>query len=415
MMSIKQSTHGGVGLEDGMYRKLFVLAIGTFAIGTDGFVIAGILPDVSRSLGVSIGGAGQLVTVFSMVYALMSPILATVTAQWNRKPLLLSALAVFVAGNLLTAVAPTFGWVLASRVVAAVGAAAYFSAATAVAVTLAPPEQRGRALAVVLGGTTMAVAFGAPLGSLIGSYASWRATMWFVTVLGALCFLSVAAALPEVPKLPRVSLAQRLAPLRDARVATILTTTMLAFLSLYSVYTYISVSFDRATEGSSRTLTLLLFCWGITSIVGNWAGGRLTDKLGNRTVINTVLTILVVDFALLPLSSANLGTTIIALVVWSVVGFALLVPLQHRLVGVAPTNAPVVLALNSSALFIAISLSGLAGAGAINLVGAHNVGLLAAIGLGIALILAEIANRMIVRSAAETPASGPSVDRLGRA
>jgi DHA1 family inner membrane transport protein len=366
---------------------------------------------------VGIAEAGQLVTVFAMVYALMSPTLAAATAQWNRKRLLLSALAVFVIGNVLTPVAPNFGLVLASRVVAAVGAAAYFASATAVAATLAPPEQRGRALAVVLGGTTMAVAFGAPLGSLIGSYAGWRATMWFVTALGAVCFLSIAAALPEVPKLPPVSLRQRLAPLKDARITTILLTTMLAFLSLYSVYTYMSVSFDRATGGSTRTLTLLLFSWGVVSIIGNWAGGRLTDKLGNRVVINTVLAILVVDFALLPLSGAHLATTIVALVVWSIVGFALLVPLQHRLVGIAPTVAPVVLGLNSSALFIAISLSGLAGAGAISLVGAHNIGLLAAIGLALALIVAEIANRLIARSAAKQQAAAaptsaaPSVGR----
>jgi MFS transporter, DHA1 family, inner membrane transport protein len=388
-----------------MFRKLFVLAIGTFAIGTDGFVIAGILPDVSESLDVSIARAGQLVTVFSMVYALMSPTLAATTARWNRKRLLLSALAVFVIGNVLTALAPTFGLVLASRVVAALGAAAYFSTATAVAATLAPPEQRGRALAVVLGGTTMAVAFGAPLGSLIGSYAGWRATMWFVTALGALCFVSIAAALPEVPKLPPVSIAQRLAPLKDAKVTTALLTTMLAFLSLYSVYTYISVAFDRATGGSTRTLTLLLFSWGVVSIVGNYAGGRLTDKLGNRVVINTVLAILVVDFALMPLSGAHLATTIVTLVVWSIAGFALLVPLQHRLVGIAPTIAPVVLGLNSSALFIAISLSGLAGAGVISLVGVHNIGLVAAIGLALALIVAEIANRLIARGAARQQAA----------
>jgi DHA1 family inner membrane transport protein len=392
-----------------MFRRLFALAIGTFAIGTDGFVVAGILPDVSRSLDVSIAEAGQLITVFSMVYALMSPTMAAATARWNRKRLLLSALAMFVFGNVLTAIAPTFGLVLASRVVAAVGAAAYFSAATAVAVTLVRPEQRGRALAVVLGGTTMAVAFGAPIGSLIGSYTNWRATMWFVTVLGALCLLSIAVALPEVPKLPPVSLAQRLAPLKDARVTTVLSTTMLAFLGLYSVYTYMSVSFDRATAGSARTLTLLLFSWGVASILGNWAGGRLTDKLGNRAVINAVLAILVVDFALMPFSGAHLGTAIVALVVWSVVGFALLVPLQHRLVGVAPTVGPVVLGLNSSALFIAISLSGLVGAGAMTLVGAHNIGLLAAVGLALALIMAEIANRLIARGDAKSlTAAGPT-------
>jgi predicted MFS family arabinose efflux permease len=255
----------------------------------------------------------------------------------------------------------------------------------------------------------VAVAFGAPLGSLIGSYSSWRATIWFVTALGVACLLSIAATLPEVAKLPPVSLGMRLAPLRDARVTTILLTTTLSFLSLYSVYTYMSVSFDRATGGSAQALTLLLFCWGIFSVLGNWAGGRLTDRFGNRTVINTVLAVLVVDFALMPLTGANVVSAILALVVWSVFGFALLVPLQHRLVSVAPTVAPVVLGLNSSALYIAISLSGLVGAGAMALVGPYNVGLLAAVGLGLSLAVAELAHRLIVRrtptqAAPSTPA-----------
>ncbi|MEU5696187.1 MFS transporter [Actinosynnema sp. NPDC020468] len=386
-----------------MYRSLFVLALGTFAIGTDGFVIAGILPEVGADLNLSVTAAGQLVTVFALCYAVLSPVLAAATARWSRRTLLLTALTLFVVGNALTAIAPTYPLVLASRVIAAIGAAGYAAAATAAAATLAPPEKRGTALAVVLGGTSVSTALGAPIGTLLATVTTWRGTMWFVAALGLLCFVGVAALLPAIPTLPPVGLAQRLAPLKDKRVATILLGTLLAFVSLYSVYTYISVSFDRATGGSGETLTVLLFAWGVAAVVGNFGAGALTDKFGSRRVLNVSLVVLAVDFALMPFTSAYLVTGIVAVVVWSIAGWALIVPQQHRLIGVNPALAPIVLALNGTALYLAISLSGLVGAAGVSLVGTHNLGLIAAVGLVLALVVAERAHALTRKPATPAP------------
>src|SRR5471030_2625272 len=155
-----------------MDRRLIVLAAGMFAIGTDSFVVAGILPNVSKSLGVSVGVAGQMVTVYALSYALLSPVIAATAAHWPRKRLLLAGLAVFVLGNLATALAPTIEWVLASRLLAGLGAAMFSPTATATGASLVPPEKRARALAIVIAGLSSATALGAPMGTFLAAWAT---------------------------------------------------------------------------------------------------------------------------------------------------------------------------------------------------------------------------------------------------
>jgi predicted MFS family arabinose efflux permease len=363
--------------------------LGTFAIGTDSFVVAGILPQVATSLDVSVEAAGQLVTVFALSYAVLSPVMAAVTAHWPRRRVLLGGLAVLVVGNALTATLPTFGLVLASRALAGLGAAMFTPTASGVAASLVPPAQRGRALALVMAGLSGATALGAPIGTVIGSSRDWRTTMWFVAALAAVAFVGVAALLPTVATPPAVTLAQRLAPARDARIALTLLTTVLVLTGLYTVYTYISVSYDRATGGDGTRLAGLLFAFGLAATIGNLVSGALTDRFGNRRIINAAVAIAAVDFALMPWSSAALPTAVLAIVVWGLCGWGVLVPQQHRLIQIAGAGAPLAIALNAAAIYLAVSVSGLTGALGIALVGAHHLGLVASLFIGLGLVAAE--------------------------
>ena len=191
-------------------RPLMVLATGTFAIGTDAFVIGGVLPAVARSLGVSTSSAGLLVTAFAVAYALGAPILAVAGARLARRTLLVSALAVFVAANLLAAVAPSYALMLIARVLAALAAAAFVPAASAVASSLAPMEHRGRALATVVAGMTVAQVAGVPFGAFVGASLGWRYTFIFVGALGAAAALAVRLWLPHVQPPAPASLGRRL-------------------------------------------------------------------------------------------------------------------------------------------------------------------------------------------------------------
>lgn len=385
-----------------MDRRLLALAAGMFAVGTDSFVVAGILPQVAQSLGVSVSVAGQMVTVYALSYALLSPVIAALAAHWPRKRLLLTGLAVFVVGNALTAMAPSLGWVMFSRFIAGVGAAMYSPTATATGAALAAPEKRARALALVIAGLSTATALGSPLGAYIGGLGNWRDTLWFVSVVGVIAAAAVNTLLPSIPALPAVSLRQRLAPLGDRRVVLTLLTTLSAYSGMFAVYTYLGVTFDRATGGRPEVLAGLMLLWGLSATVGNLGAGRLADRFGSRVIINSTLAVLVLDFVALPWASATLPAAALAIGIWAVCGWGLLVPQQARLIGIAPGSAPLLMGLNSAALYVGVSTAGVLGATGIALIDRHLLGLLAAVPIAIAFIFAQLANRQIRAAAAET-------------
>jgi len=394
-----------------MDRRLIVLALGMFAIGTDSFVIAGILPAVSQSLGVTVAVSAQMVTLFALSYAVLSPVVAAAAANWPRKRLLLGGLAVFVLANVLTAVASSLELILASRVLAGLGAAMFSPTATATGASLVPHEQRGRALAVVIAGLTSATALGAPIGTALSAFADWRITMWFVAALGIASGLGVWALLPTVPSPPAVGLRQRLAPLADSRVALTLLTTLAAYGGLFVVYTYVGVVFDRATRGDGILLAGLLFTWGIAATAGNLVAGRLADRFGSRRIINVAIVVAAADFALLPWTTATLPTAAVAIVIWGFCGWGLLVPQQHRLIGIAPAMAPLLLGLNTAAIYIGVSASGVIGAAGITLLDRYHLGLIGAAFLAVSLVTAELAHRRIVqRSPVPAPDAGGKLE-----
>lgn len=378
-----------------MDRRLIVLAGGMFAIGTDSFVVAGILPQVAGSLGVSVALAGQMVTLYALSYALLSPVLAAAAAHWPRKRLLLAGLAVFVLGNVITALAQSIWLVLASRLLAGLGAAMYSPTATAAGASLVPAEQRGRALAIIIAGLSSATALGAPFGTYLGGWLDWRATMWFVAGVGAVAGFGVWRLLPDIASPPALSLARRLAPLADARILLTLLTTWLAYSGLFVVYTYVGVSFERATGGDSQVLAGMLLLWGVAATVGNLAAGRLTDRFGSRRIINSAIAIAAIDFALMPWTSASLTGAIPAIVVWGLCGWGLLVPQQHRLISLSPAASPLLLGLNSAAVYIGVSMSGVIGAAALSWLDRHALGLVGAVLIAASLLAAERAQQRI--------------------
>ncbi|AJT68872.1 hypothetical protein T261_7274 [Streptomyces lydicus] len=381
-----------------MYRSLVVLAAGMFAIGTDSFVIAGILPDAADSLGVPIGTAGWLLTAYALTYAVLGPVMAALTARWPRRMLFLAGFAIFTAGNLVTAFVPVFGVALASRALAGLGGAMVTPAAVAAAAALAPPERRGRAIATVMTGLSAATALGAPIGTAIGSLTgNWRATMLFVSALGVLAAVGIALLLPAIPTPPAVPLRTRVAPLADLRIGLVLLTTLLAYTGLYTVYSFIGESLDRATGGSGAILAALLFVWGLAATVGTLASGGLIDRFGGRLIINTSITVAAIDFALLPWTSAHLPSTVAALLVWGVCGWGLLAPQTHRLITAMPTAAPLLTGLASAMVYIGVSAAPLVGQVGMAWFGAHWLGAVGSVFIALAIVAAEAAHAVIHR------------------
>lgn len=380
--------HKGTPIMD---RRLLILTLGMFSLGTDSFVIAGVLPQISHAFAVPVGAAGQMTTVYAITYALMAPTVAALAAHIERKTLLLSSLTLFVVANLATALAPTFTLALLTRMLAGLGAAMFAPTATGAAAMMVPAEKRGFALSVVIAGLTGATALGSPIGAVIGGLGDWRWTMVFVSVLAAASGLGVWTMLAHIPLPPKVSLMQRVAPIADPRVALTLACTLLYMTGQFTIYTYFTVVFDRVLGGNTILMGALLVLWGSCGTACNLYAGRLVDKLGNRRIIVAMLVVLVAVLASLPWASANIWTATIALAVWGAVGWGLLAPQQHRLVSAAPQSAPVVLGLNTSCTYLGVTAAGLIGALGINTIGGHELGLVGAAFAVVSIGIAELA------------------------
>lgn len=365
---------------------LVPLAIGVFAVGTEGLVFAGLLPRLASDLGVSVGAAGQVTTVFALAYAVAAPLLSVVSEAWPRRTTLLAGFALFTAGNVLSALAPSLGLLLCWRVVTASGAALITPTSTLVAATLVDPSRRARAISFVMTGLTVATAAGSPLGTLIGGRFGWRATIWVISALGVLAAIAAAARVPALPGRPRRSLAERLAPLSIPAIRRVLATTLIGFVAVYTFYAYVSVIYAPLTEDVSF-LALVLVVIGVAGIVGNIAAGTLTDRLGARPVVTTALLttaagVLAAGFA------TDRPAALVTAAVYGVAAWAITGPQQHRLLAADTARTGLPVALNSSAMYLAIAIAGalggaLTGRGAPGLVAA--AGMAAVIAAGISL------------------------------
>lgn len=382
-----------------MDKRLLTLALGTFALGTDSFVMAGVLPEISRSFQVSIGAAGQMTTVYAMTYALLAPTIAALAASVPPKRLLLAGLLLFVIANLATAVSPTFGIALMTRMIAGLGAAMFSPTAMGAGAMLVSPERRGFALAVIVAGLTTATALGSPTGAVIGGLGDWRWTMVFVSALGAASLVGVWAFLPELPLAAAITLRQRLAPLANARIGLTLAATLLAMSGIFIPYTYFAVVFDRAIGGDATMIGGLLVMWGLAGTVSNLLAGRLIDSIGSRKVVIAMLVVLIADIALTPWSGSNAWTAAVAIAVWGACGWGILVPQQHRLVSLAPSISSVVVGLNTSGTYLGVTIAGIVGAAGIRALGGHELGFIAAALLVAALVVSELASRRILAGA----------------
>lgn len=382
-----------------MSSRLYPLAAGNFAVGTGMFVTAGLLAPISQDLGISTSAAGQLMTVFALAYALLSPLLAALTARLSRRRVLLLALAVFVLGNALTALAPTYPLVMATRVVAAAGAAMFTPTASGVANALTSPERRGRALALVMGGLTVSSAIGVPLGTWLGSASGWRSTLWLVTGLGVVGLIGVAARVPEVRIPVSGRLGDRFAPLADRRVLAVLGTQLLMFAAAFTAYTYIGSLFDLP-------LPAVLWAWGLGGIVGNQLGGRFTDSYGPRRMVLISLAAATVFIALIPVANLALPVALVWAFLWGALGWLVGPAQQFRTVEAVPDNVPIGLGLLSSAQYVGLFLAGIAGGLALDGYGRTGVVVLAT-GLGLLALLFTLVTYPRVAAASSSRESVP--------
>lgn len=392
-----------------MNPRIFILAFASFAFGTQTYVFAGLLERLAADLEVSIGTAGQLASVFAIVYAVSAPVLAGVAASYNRKRILTVALLVLCVLNVMAAAMPDFASLLVVRVLSGLASALVMPVAAAAAATLASPEKRGRALAVVMGGMVLSFVLGIPLGSIIGDAFGWRATFTFTGVLALIAALAVAAALPTVPNADRAGF-KVLAIAFERRVLTNLLFTMTAFAATFCVIAFVGPVVTAITGLEGRGVGLMQAIIGAGMIVGVIAGGIIADRSHSSRIVALaffVMAITLAGYSALMMSSDGISSAVAfaGLVAVILVGAAALFTLspivQTRLVEAAPKTITVVLALNASMIFLGQGLGTIVGGLVIESVGLPSVGLAGALvaALGTVFALAAPRNRPITAPA----------------
>ncbi len=337
------------------------LAIAAFAIGTESFVIAGLLPAIASDLQISASATGQLVTAYALTYAVGSPVLAVLFNNLDRKTVLVFSLSCFIAGNVLAISAGSYVTLIAARMLMAVGAGLCMPTALAVALAVAPPERQGRAISLVISGMTVATVVGAPIGAWVGHTFGWRATFIMVAALGAVALAGLVFGLPK--GLPRhvASLAERIAIARHGQVLRFLVVTMLWAVGGFTVFTYLSVLMQQlGFQASDTSLALLVF--GVAAAIGNTLGGILTDRAGPiRTAalgVGGIAAALILQSATLKFAPPDLASPLfLGLVfIWGVSGWTFYPGQVANLVRIEPKSAMIALSLNASAMYFGFAL-----------------------------------------------------------
>ncbi|PUB28693.1 putative MFS family arabinose efflux permease [Promicromonospora sp. AC04] len=346
----------------GAYLRISLIAAALFVVATNAFVIAGVLPQIADSLGVTPSTVSYAITWYAIIVAVLSPVVSVVFARTSRAALMGTGLGLTAVGIAVAALASDITMFNIGRALAAVGGAALMPAAMAVAPTIVPPEQRGRALSVVGLGFTLAMAVGSPLGTAFASLGSWRLALGTIAVLAALLGVAIALLTRGMPAGAVPSLSARFAVLRDGRIGLALLAALLLTVAFNVVYVFSSAVTHEATDGSGTALAVLLGVYGVGGVIGNWLGGHLTDRFGARTTAVVALAVDTLALVALFAVGGSYVATAIVFGVWGVVNMAALVPVQHRLVDVDPATAGVALSWYSTAMYVGIALAPVLGA-----------------------------------------------------
>ena len=321
---------------------LLALAIGAFGIGLTEFVIMGLLPEVATDLQVSEAAAGWLISGYALSVVVGALLVTAATTRLPRKPVLLGLVVLFIAGNLITAIASGYETAMLGRIIAALCHGAFFGIGSVVAAELVAPGKQGRAIAIMFTGLTAANVFGVPFGTFLGQQYGWRAAFWVISGIGIIAFIGIATLVPATRRTgAQASVRHELRAFRSTQVWLSLTVTVLGYGGMFGAFTYIAYTLTDVTGFASSSVPWLLVLFGAGLVVGNWLGGRLADRSIDRTLIGFIaaLALVLIAFAMLATSQP---ATIVILFVMGGFGFGTVPGLQSRIMryaGQAPTLA----------------------------------------------------------------------------
>ena len=345
---------------------LLALATGAFGIGITEFAPMGLLPDMAEGLGVSIPAAGLLVSAYALGVMLGAPLMTLTTARMNRRTLLIGLMAIFTLGNFLSAIAGDYTTLMIARVITSLNHGAFFGVGSVVAASLVPPEKRASAVAAMFMGLTLANVVGVPLAPWVGEAFGWRTAFGAIAIWGLITMAALRFALPDIPRAEGGNMLAELGVLKRREVLVALALTAIGSAAMFTVFTYIAPILTEATGAGTLYVTAMLVIYGLGLTAGNWLGGVFADRSIDRTLIVSLsgLAAMLILFAVTMYSPLAAAVTIF---LWGVATFAIVPPLQMRVMEAASDAPNLASAVNIGAFNLGNAVGAAVGGGVIGL------------------------------------------------
>lgn len=373
--------------------KIYILASVSFLVGTSQYIVSGILDTIANSLDITLATAGQLMTIFSLVYAIFTPILIGITSSIDRRKLMIFSLSLFVIGNILAFILPGYQLFVVARVVMALGAGMVVVTALTIATKIAPEGKQGSSIAIVMMGLSSSLIIGVPIGRIISSLLGWRVIFGVIALLGILAMILIRASIPLIQGDKPVPLVQQLALLKKWRITIGLAITFF-WLGGYSIaYTYLSPYLLNVSGIEEKHLNGVLLIFGIASLLGSKFGGFSTDRWGVQKTLLGGMALHIVMLILLSLVTNSYIRVSIILILWSFAAWSSGPTQQYNLATIEPESSGILLGLNQSVMQLAMAAGAGIGGVFVEKVSLSSVTWIGALGVTIAIGVALTLSR----------------------